>query len=80
MVSKKEDFFFLIGKNRHSIGKKVAIFDWEWGRNSAPREEQKIPCNAPLNVHADLSSRFKFREINFGLNFHVFVFVYKMCV
>ena len=28
-------------KNRHGIGKKVAIFDWEWGRNSAPREGQK---------------------------------------
>ena len=22
----------------------MAIFDWEWGRNSAPREGQKIPC------------------------------------
>ena len=26
------------------LGKEVAIFDWEWGRNSAPREGQKIPC------------------------------------
>ena len=26
------------------LGKKAAIFDWEWGRNSAPREGQKIPC------------------------------------
>ena len=25
------------------LGKKVAIFDWEWGRNSAPSEGQKIP-------------------------------------
>ena len=25
------------------LGKRVAIFDWEWGRNSAPREGQKIP-------------------------------------
>ena len=25
------------------LGKKVAIFNWERGRNSAPREEQKIP-------------------------------------
>ena len=24
-------FTFLIGKIRHGIGKKVAIFDWEWG-------------------------------------------------
>ena len=24
------------------LGKKVAIFDWEWGRNSASREGQKI--------------------------------------
>ena len=26
------------------LGKRVAIFDWEWGRNSAPSEGQKIPC------------------------------------
>ena len=26
------------------LGKKVAIFDWEWGGNSAPREGQKMPC------------------------------------
>ena len=26
------------------LGKKVAIFDWEWGRNSVPRDGQKIPC------------------------------------
>ena len=25
------------------LEKKVAIFDWEWGRNSALREGQKIP-------------------------------------
>ena len=25
------------------LGFKVSIFDWEWGRNSAPREGQKIP-------------------------------------
>ena len=35
--------FFLIGKNRHGIGKKGGYFDWELGRNSAPREGQKIP-------------------------------------
>ena len=23
------------------LGKRVAIFDWEWGRNSAPRDGQK---------------------------------------
>ena len=27
------------------LGKKVAIFDWEWGRNSAPRDGQKRPCS-----------------------------------
>ena len=30
------------------LGKQVAIFDWGWGRNSAPREGQKMPwitCN-----------------------------------
>ena len=25
-------------------GKKVAIFNWEWGRNSGPREGQIMPC------------------------------------
>ena len=25
------------------LGKKVAIFDWEWGQNSAPRDGQKMP-------------------------------------
>ena len=52
MVSKKIKkiiilFFFyfsLFGKNGHGIGKKVAIFNWEWGPNSAPRDGQKIPC------------------------------------
>ena len=24
-------------------GGEVAIFDWEWGGNSSPREGQKIP-------------------------------------
>ena len=27
------------------LGKKAAIFDWEWGRNSAPNDGQKIPWN-----------------------------------
>ena len=27
------------------LGKKVAIFYWEWGQNSAPRDGQKIPWN-----------------------------------
>ena len=31
------------------LGQKVAIFDWEWGRNSAPREGQKIPCQKTKN-------------------------------
>ena len=26
------------------LGKNVAIFDWEWCRNLAPRDGQKIPC------------------------------------
>ena len=26
------------------LGKNVAIFDWEWDRNPAPRDGQKIPC------------------------------------
>ena len=32
------------------FGKKVAIFDWEWGRNSVPRDGQKIPCKEFLVV------------------------------
>ena len=31
------------------LGKKVAIFDWEWGRNSAPRDGQKRPCDVLIN-------------------------------
>ena len=38
-------FIFSIGKTDMVLGKKVAIFDWEWGRNSAPRDRQKVPCN-----------------------------------
>ena len=28
------------------LEKKVAIFYWEWGRTSAPRDGQKFPCFA----------------------------------
>ena len=44
---------FLIGKNRHGIGQKGAIFDWEGDRNSTPREGQKMPCImcSPLNKY-----------------------------
>ena len=31
------------------LGKKVTIFDWELGRNSAPREGQLIPCNVAFH-------------------------------
>ena len=44
--SKKKKYFFFL----FLIGKKVAIFDWEWGRNSTPREGQKIPCMFILGV------------------------------
>ena len=27
------------------LGKKVAIYDWEWGQNSGPRDGQKRPWN-----------------------------------
>ena len=33
----------VLGKTDMVLGKNVC-FDWEWGRNSAPREGQKIPC------------------------------------
>ena len=51
--SKKKKFFFFFfffftflnwEKQTWYWGKKVAIFDWEWGRNLAPREGQKMPC------------------------------------
>ena len=31
------------------LGKKVAILDWEWGQNSAPRDGQKLPCDDLYN-------------------------------
>ena len=30
------------------LGKKVTMFDWEWDRNLAPRDGQKIPCTQSL--------------------------------
>ena len=54
MVSKKSIFFFyfpLLGKTDMVLGKKVAIFNWELGRNSAPREGQKIPCICSQNLN-----------------------------
>ena len=49
MVSKKRKKkkflnFLNLGKTDMVLGKNVAIFDWEWGRNLVPRDEQKIPC------------------------------------
>ena len=39
-------FTFLNWENRTWYwGKKVAIFDWGWDRNSAPRDGQKRPWN-----------------------------------
>ena len=32
------------------LGKEVAIFDWEWGRNSAPRDGQKSPCVLNISI------------------------------
>ena len=32
------------------LGKKVATFNWEWSRNSAPRDGQKIPCRQFPNI------------------------------
>ena len=45
-LGKKICFFYTflyLGKTDMVLGKKVAIFDWEWGGNSAPRDGQKIP-------------------------------------
>ena len=50
--SKKKNFFFFffctflyLGKTKTDmvLGKKLAIFVWEWGQNSTPRDGQKIP-------------------------------------
>ena len=38
--------FLNLGKTAMVLGVKVAIFNWEWGRNSALREGLKIPCPA----------------------------------
>ena len=37
------------------LGKKVAIFDWELGRNSAPNDWQKISCSNSLYVDPRMS-------------------------
>ena len=39
-------FFYLIWKNRHGIGKKAAIFDWEW----ALEKGRKCPATNGLNM------------------------------
>ena len=44
MVSKKSKKKKKINLLNLVLGKNVAIFDWEWGRNSAPRDGQKRPC------------------------------------
>ena len=49
----KKDFFFhfsQLGKTDMVLGKKVAIFDVELGRNSAPREGKKMPCHVFINT------------------------------
>ena len=45
--SKKKNILFFtfpyLGKTDMVLGKKVAIFDWEWDRNLAPRDGRKNP-------------------------------------
>ena len=36
------------------LGKKVTIFDWEWGQNSAPRDGQKRPWNEIMKCNKDV--------------------------
>ena len=36
------------------LGNKVAIFDWEWDRNTAPRDGQKIPWTK-IKIKSDSS-------------------------
>ena len=40
------------------LGKRVAIFDWEWGRNSAPGEGQKIPSANNMDCQPDQTAPF----------------------
>ena len=55
---KKKSYFFsflYLGKNGYGFGKKVAIFYWEWGPHSAPRDGQKIP-SIPLVLQGLITS------------------------
>ena len=49
------------------LGKKVAIFDWEWGRNSVPREGQKMPWKSDWlsEVNMDLNDGILYAGISF---------------
>ena len=74
-IKKKNLFFFCVffclfyfsyfGKTDMVLGKKVAIFIWEWGRNSAPREGLRIPWDSTLlfvSPSSVLSSFYIFRN------------------
>ena len=37
------------------LGKKVAIFGWEWGRNMAPRDRQKKALQIVMILFAVMS-------------------------
>ena len=56
MVSKKKlkDFFFLtflyLGKTDMVLGKKVAILDWEWGRNLPLEMGRKSPGHMAFTI------------------------------
>ena len=58
------------------LGKKVAIIYWEWGRNSAPKDEQKRPWKQTRKkniqfTEAFLSTGLQFRVRNENLNFFI---------
>ena len=66
--SKKKMFFFyfsLFEEKGHGIVKKVAIFDWERGRNPAPRDGQKIPQRVHIKYIAD---DYQQRDFSIGLS------------
>ena len=55
---KKQNIFFpflYLGKTDMVLGKNVAIFDWEWGQISAPRDGQKIPW---IQIKTDVQLEF----------------------
>ena len=54
------------------LGKKAATFDWEWGRNLAPREGQKISglgcCQVFILCAFNIDKKF-YQNLTFSFKF-----------